>query len=91
MYYHTSSYAIVMLNFLQVVQGSYAYVSPEGTPIQVTYIADENGKKKLYYLWNIYLIYRIDTIGEGGLFTYRCMKFIVILLWKIVRYHKKFR
>ncbi|KAL4706538.1 hypothetical protein ACJJTC_015736 [Scirpophaga incertulas] len=27
----------------QVVQGSYAYVSPEGTPIQVSYVADENG------------------------------------------------
>ncbi|KAL0840377.1 hypothetical protein ABMA28_015634 [Loxostege sticticalis] len=27
----------------QVVQGSYAYISPEGTPIQVTYVADENG------------------------------------------------
>ncbi|XP_063890224.1 endocuticle structural glycoprotein SgAbd-1-like [Helicoverpa armigera] len=27
----------------QVVQGSYAYVSPDGTPIQVSYVADENG------------------------------------------------
>lgn len=27
----------------QVVQGSYSYTSPEGTPIRVTYIADENG------------------------------------------------
>ncbi|TKX27768.1 cuticular protein RR-1 [Spodoptera litura] len=27
----------------QVVQGSYAYISPEGTPIQVSYVADENG------------------------------------------------
>lgn len=27
----------------QVVQGSYSYTSPEGTPITVTYIADENG------------------------------------------------
>ncbi|XP_050663720.1 pupal cuticle protein 20-like [Leptidea sinapis] len=27
----------------QVVEGSYAYVSPEGTPIQVSYVADENG------------------------------------------------
>lgn len=28
----------------QVVQGSYSYTSPDGTPITVTYIADENGK-----------------------------------------------
>lgn len=28
----------------QVVQGSYSYTSPEGTPITVRYIADENGK-----------------------------------------------
>lgn len=28
----------------QVVQGSYSYTSPEGTPISVRYIADENGK-----------------------------------------------
>ncbi|CAK1553598.1 unnamed protein product [Leptosia nina] len=27
----------------QVVEGSYAYTSPEGTPIQVNYVADENG------------------------------------------------
>ncbi|KAJ6642988.1 Endocuticle structural glycoprotein SgAbd-2 [Pseudolycoriella hygida] len=27
----------------QVVQGSYSYTSPEGTPITITYIADENG------------------------------------------------
>lgn len=26
------------------VQGSYAYTSPEGTPISLTYVADENGK-----------------------------------------------
>lgn len=30
----------------QVVQGSYSYISPEGIPITVTYIADENGKIK---------------------------------------------
>lgn len=30
--------------FCQVVQGSYAYISPDGTPIQVSYVADENGK-----------------------------------------------
>lgn len=29
----------------QVVQGSYSYTSPDGTPITVTYIADENGEK----------------------------------------------
>lgn len=28
----------------QVVQGSYSYTSPEGTPITVRYIADENGE-----------------------------------------------
>lgn len=28
----------------QVIQGSYSYTSPEGVPIHVTYIADENGK-----------------------------------------------
>lgn len=27
----------------QVVQGSYSYTSPDGTPITVTYVADENG------------------------------------------------
>ncbi|KAI5631617.1 insect cuticle protein domain-containing protein [Phthorimaea operculella] len=27
----------------QVVQGSYAYIAPDGTPIQVSYVADENG------------------------------------------------
>lgn len=27
-----------------MVQGSYSYTSPDGTPITVTYIADENGK-----------------------------------------------
>lgn len=26
------------------MQGSYSYVSPDGTPISVTYTADENGK-----------------------------------------------
>jgi hypothetical protein len=26
-----------------VIQGSYSYISPDGTPIQVKYIADENG------------------------------------------------
>lgn len=29
----------------QVVQGSYSYTSPDGTPITVTYIADENGER----------------------------------------------
>lgn len=28
----------------QVAQGSYSYTSPEGVPISVTYVADENGK-----------------------------------------------
>lgn len=28
----------------QVVQGSYSYTSPDGTPISVSYIADENGR-----------------------------------------------
>lgn len=32
----------------QVVQGSYSYISPEGIPITVTYIADENGKYFIY-------------------------------------------
>ncbi|XP_075971008.1 uncharacterized protein LOC142973255 [Anticarsia gemmatalis] len=27
----------------QVVQGSYAYISPDGTPVEVSYVADENG------------------------------------------------
>ncbi|OWR45861.1 cuticular protein RR-1 motif 45 precursor, partial [Danaus plexippus plexippus] len=27
----------------QVKEGSYSYVSPEGTPIQIDYVADENG------------------------------------------------
>lgn len=34
------------------MQGSYSYTSPDGTPITVTYIADENGKlfvKKKYF------------------------------------------
>ena len=26
-----------------VAQGSFSYTSPEGTPIQISYIADENG------------------------------------------------
>lgn len=32
-------------NFLLavVVHGSYKYISPDGTPIEVTYTADENG------------------------------------------------
>lgn len=38
----------------QVVQGSYSYTSPDGTPISVTYIADENGK--LYSFIIIYLL-----------------------------------
>ncbi|CAB3236683.1 unnamed protein product [Arctia plantaginis] len=29
----------------QVVQGGYKYVSPDGTPIEVSYIADEEGFK----------------------------------------------
>ncbi|XP_046746776.1 endocuticle structural glycoprotein ABD-4-like [Diprion similis] len=29
--------------FAQVVQGSWSYPGPDGAPIQVTYIADENG------------------------------------------------
>lgn len=33
----------------QVVQGSYSYTSPDGTPITVTYIADENGNVVLHY------------------------------------------
>ena len=28
---------------IQVIQGSYSYTSPEGVPITVTYVADENG------------------------------------------------
>lgn len=27
----------------EVIQGSYSYTAPDGTPITVTYIADENG------------------------------------------------
>ncbi|XP_039294314.1 endocuticle structural glycoprotein SgAbd-2-like, partial [Nilaparvata lugens] len=27
----------------QVIQGSYSYTAPDGTPIQVTYYADETG------------------------------------------------
>lgn len=26
-----------------VMQGSYAYIAPDGTPVQVSYVADENG------------------------------------------------
>lgn len=26
-----------------VMQGSYAYISPDGTPVQVSYVADHNG------------------------------------------------
>lgn len=33
----------------QVVQGSYSYTSPDGTPITVTYIADENGTYKWHF------------------------------------------
>ncbi|CAG7786113.1 unnamed protein product [Allacma fusca] len=28
---------------IQVIQGSYSYTSPEGTPLSVSYVADENG------------------------------------------------
>ncbi|CAG7722202.1 unnamed protein product, partial [Allacma fusca] len=28
---------------IQVIQGSYSYIDPEGNTITVTYIADENG------------------------------------------------
>lgn len=35
----------------QVVQGSYSYTSPEGQPITVTYVADENGMN-LYERYN---------------------------------------
>lgn len=27
----------------QVIQGGYSYIAPDGTPIQVTYFADETG------------------------------------------------
>jgi len=37
----------------QVIQGSYSYTSPEGTPITVRYIADENGKNLLCMLSEI--------------------------------------
>lgn len=30
-------------NPIQVIQGSFSYFSPDGQPISVTYIADENG------------------------------------------------
>lgn len=26
-----------------IMQGSYAYIAPDGTPVQVSYVADENG------------------------------------------------
>ena len=28
----------------QVAQGSFSYTSPEGIPISISYVADENGK-----------------------------------------------
>lgn len=40
----------------QVIQGSYSYTSPEGVPIHVTYIADENGKNFSIFLLIIKLI-----------------------------------
>lgn len=27
----------------EVIQGSYSYTAPDGTPITITYVADENG------------------------------------------------
>lgn len=30
----------------QVAQGSFSYTSPEGIPITITYVADENGNDK---------------------------------------------
>jgi len=29
---------------IQVIQGSYSYISPEGEKIQIQYVADENGE-----------------------------------------------
>lgn len=37
------------------MQGSYSYTAPDGTPIEVRYIADENGKYRQlihYSLWD---------------------------------------
>lgn len=31
------------LSSVKVAQGSFSYTSPEGIPIQITYLADENG------------------------------------------------
>lgn len=28
------------------VEGSYSYTAPDGTPVQISYVADENGKYK---------------------------------------------
>lgn len=44
----------------QVAQGSFAYTSPEGIPISVTYIADENGK----YNSNIIVLTLSDQIPK---------------------------
>lgn len=47
----------------QVVQGSYSYTSPDGTPITVTYIADENGRSLVYRAKNTIFFNRSDCIA----------------------------
>lgn len=48
----------------QVIQGSYSYTSPEGVPIHVTYIADENG---LFDTLPLKLLFIIITFQDSEL------------------------
>lgn len=48
----------------QVAQGSFSYTGPDGIPITLNYIADENGKLLTQFSYNLYWI-KINSLPPG--------------------------
>lgn len=49
-------FKIIIIFYIQAIQGSYQYVSPDGTPVQFSYVADENGyQPKVCLSKNLYI------------------------------------